>query len=184
MDVTIPIIVAIIVLLTIFLMVLSALRYAVEDGFVRTRLVMTLFFCFIVGTLTLSFWPYALVSLQFSAPAAILGALVGYFAGVKTAEEKLMIQGLEHYMEHFSHVHISDLTKLQWWSVVNFYSIAGALVMTNLVGLSTVIYRGNDAWALTACAAGAFLIGTIFPYLVHLWSIKAPQKTKRTTSEA
>ncbi len=176
-------IVAAIAILTVFLVFISALRYAVPDNFTRMRLIMTLFFCFIVVTLTLSFWKYALVSLQYTIPAALLGVLVGYFVGVKEAEEKLMVQGAERYMEHFAHVHFSDIQTLQWWSLINFYSIAGALLLINFVGLSTVIFRGAESWAIATCVLGAFLLGSVVPYLIHLWSISSAQNAKSTTSE-
>lgn len=176
-------IVAAIAVLTVFLVFLSALSYAIQDAFIRMRLIMTLFFCFIVVTLTLSFWQYALLSLRFTIPAALFGVLVGYFVGVKEAEEKLMVQGLSHYMEHFAHIHVADIQHFQWWSLINFYSIAGALLLINLVGLSTVIFRGAQSWAMVTCVFGAFLLGTIVPYLVHLWSINPAQKSSSTTRE-
>lgn len=178
------IIIAAIAILTVFLGIISILRYAVPDRFTRNRLIMTLFFCFIVVTLTLSFWEYALTSLIFTIPAVTLGAVVGHFVGVKEAQEKLMLQGAEHYMEHFAHIHFEDVKNFQWWSLINFYTVAGALLLINFVGLSTVIFRGTQSWAIATCVFGAFLLGTVAPYLIHLWSIKAPQNTSSTTSEA
>jgi hypothetical protein len=169
--------------LTVFLIYVTALKYVIGSPFVRTRLIMTSFFVFIVVTLTISFWQYALVSLKFTVPTALVGMLVGYVVGVREAERKLMAQGIEHYLEHFAHVHIMDLQKLHWWSLINFYSIMGGLLLINLVGLSTVIFKGRESWAIATCAVGAFLLGSIVPYLVHLWSIKHKQKNKSTTSE-
>jgi|GEM_PF-1661236 len=178
------VIVAAIAILTVFLCVITVLKYAIASRFVRTRLSMTLFFCFIVATLTLSFWPYALASLVFTVPAALLGALVGHMVGVRAAKERLVLEGAEHYVEHFAHIHVTDVSKMQWWTLINFYSVAGALLLINFVGLSTVIYSGSKSWAMTTCVFGAFLIGSVVPYLIHLWSIKAPQKRSSTTSEA
>lgn len=177
-------IVAAIAVLTVFLLFISALRYAIPDSFVRTRLIMTIFFCFIVVTLTLSFWRYTLQSLAFTIPALLVGMIVGHFVGVKAAQERLMIEGAEHYVEHFAHVHFENIAKLQWWSLINFYSVMGALLLINFVGLSTVIFAGAEDWAIATCVFGAFLIGTIAPYIIHLWSIKAAQNSRRTASEA
>lgn len=170
--------------LTVFLMYITALKYVIQSPFARTRLIMTSFFVFIVVTLTISFWQYALVSLKFTIPAALIGALVGHVVGVREAERKLMAQGIEHYLEHFAHVHITDLQKLHWWSLINFYSVMSGLLLINLVGLSTVIFKGRESWAIATCVVGAFLLGSILPYLVHLWSIRHKQKSKSITSEA
>jgi len=170
--------------LAAFTIFVSALRYAVSDSFARTRLSMTAFFCFIVVTLTMAFWRYTFDSLPFVAPAFALGLIVGHFVGVKKAQERLMLEGFEHYLEHFAHVDIFDARSLRWWPLINFYSIAGALILINFVGLSNVIFAGRESWALAACAVGAFLLGTIAPYLIHLWAINPAQNKSSTTSEA
>jgi uncharacterized protein YneF (UPF0154 family) len=161
-----------IVLLTIFLIFGAALRYGVANTFQRTRLVMTAFFCFIVVTLTISFSSYALQSLPYAIPAVLVGALVGHFVAVREAERKLMQEGVAHYAEHFAHIHVADFARFKWWSVINFYTVMGALILINLVGLSTVIFAGRAVWALMTCALGAFLLGSIAPYLLHLWRIR------------
>jgi hypothetical protein len=167
-----------IALLTVLLVFITALKYAVPDDFARTRAIMTSFFFFIIATLTISFWRYAMATLPFTIPAFFIGSVVGYIVGVRAAEKKLTAQGLAHYMEHFAHVHARDLRKLNWWSVINFYSIMGALVLINFVGLSTVIFRQSQDLAILTSAVGAFLLGTIAPYLLHLWSIR----TKRAAT--
>jgi hypothetical protein len=169
--------------LAAFLIFVSAAGYAVPDTFSRSRLIMTAFFIFIVCTLTVSFWRYTLPSVWFSLPALILGMLAGHFIGVKAAKERLMLEGAERYMAHAFHVHFGDMERLEWWSLINFYTIAGALVLVNVMGLSTVFFAGREGWALASCAIGALLIGTIAPYLVHLWSISARQNTASTTRE-
>jgi hypothetical protein len=58
-----------------------------------------------------------------------------------------------------------------------------ALALINLVGLTTVILHNLKPMALLTSAFGAFLIGSIVPYLIHLWSIKIRQKRSKTTSE-
>lgn len=184
MDSSIITVTAAIAALAAFLILITALKYAISDAFIRTRLIMTAFVMFIVTTLTLSFWQYALMSLWFTVPAALLGVAVGYFAGVKAAQERLLMQGLEDYMAHFAHVHAADVKKLQWWSLINFYSIAGALLLINLVGLSSVIFAGREGWAMAACVFGAFLLGSVVPYLVHLWTINPTQNSSKITSEA
>jgi small basic protein len=172
-----------IAVLTIFLTFITALKYALEDHFLRTRMIMTSFFLFIIVTLSVSFWEYALDTLPFTIPAFFVGALVGYFTGVHAAERRLKTEGLVNYTQHFAHIHLRDAGHLTWWSVINFYSVMSALVLINLVGLSTVIFRQAEGWAILTSVFGALLLGTIAPYLAHLWSIKPAQKTKSTTSE-
>ena len=167
-----------IVTLTAFLVFITALKYAVADTFLRSRLIMTAFFLFIVTTLTVSFSEYAFASIPYSVPALLIGMVVGRVVGVREAERKMMAQGAEHYLEHFTHIHIDDLKKLRWWSIVNFYTVLGALGLINLIGLSTVIFNGREEWILATCAVGAFGLGTLAPYLWHLWSIK--KRNERT----
>jgi len=169
--------------LTIFLCFITVLKFTVEDDFTRTRLMMTAFFCFIVATITISFWQYSLVTLPFTTPAWLLGALIGYLIGVRTAEHRLKAEGLRHYTEHFAHVHIKELKTLTWWSIINFYTVMSALILINLVGLSTVIFQGSQNSAIITSSVGAFLLGTIAPYLLHLWTIKIRHPNKRTTSD-
>lgn len=173
----------VIALLAVFLCFAVGLKYTHMSTFVRTRLIMTSFFFFIVATLTISFWQYRVESLPYTVPAALVGVLVGYLFGVRTEQQKLRVSGLEHYLEHFSHIHIYDVTSFTWWSVINFYTVMGGLLLINLVGLSTVIFSGNAQSAIRTAMVGAFLLGTIVPYLVHLWSIKAPHHTNKTTSD-
>ncbi len=171
-----------IALLTFFLIFITALKFAIDDTFTRTRAIMTSFFFFIIATLTVSFWRFTLPTLPFTIPAFIAGAVVGYFLGVRAAEERLSAQGLSRYMEHFAHIHITDLRHLTWWSIINFYSVMGALLLINFVGLSTVIFKEAENWAIVTSVIGAFLLGTIAPYLVHLWSLSAAgghQENKR-----
>jgi hypothetical protein len=170
--------------LTVFLCFVVGIKYAIEDNFTRTRLIMTSFFFFIVTTLSISFWEYAYASLPYTVPASLIGAGVGYLFGVRAAQERLQRSGVEHYVEHFAHVHITDLASLTWWSVINFYTVMGGLILINLVGLSTVIFKGDEVSAIRTSMVGAFLLGTIVPYLFHLWSIKAPHHTKSTAREA
>lgn len=174
----------VIALLTVFLCFAVGIKYAISDNFTRTRLIMTAFFLFIVATLTISFWEFRIDSLPYTVPAVLAGILAGYFFGVRTAEQKLRISGIEDYMEHFAHVHLYDITALNWWSVINFYTVMGGLLLINLVGLSTVIFDGDSQSAIRTSMVGAFLLGTIVPYLTHLWSIKAAHHAKRTSSEA
>lgn len=172
-----------IALLTIFLCYIVILNYNVADNFRRTRLSMTSFFFFIVITLSISFWQYTLATLPSTIPAFLVGALIGYVIGVRTAEKRLNTEGTAHYMEHFMHVHAQEFKKLTWWSLINFYSIMGALVLINFVGFSTVLFRQNELLAIVTSSVGAFLLGTIAPYLVHLWSIRAKHHASNTTSD-
>ena len=172
----------VIALLALFLSYLVVLKHTVRNNFSRTRLGMTSFFFFIVATLSLSFWRYTLDTLPFAVPAFLLGCLLGYLIGVRGAEERLKKEGSTHYREHFAHIHLRGLQDLTWWSVLNFYSVAGALVLINLVGFSTVIMH-SEALAIMTSAVGAFLLGTILPYLFHLWTISARHHPNSTTSD-
>lgn len=163
----------VIALLAVFLIFATGLKYVVVDNFSRTRLIMSSFFIFIVATLSISFWPLAATTLPYSTPAALAGILLGYLLGVQTEKQKLRMQGIRTYMQHFAHIHIKDVESLQWWSVINFYSVGGALVLINLVGASNVLFNGARLWAIITSAVGAFLLGTIVPYLIYLWNIKA-----------
>lgn len=176
-------IIATIAFLTMFLSFMTVCKYAIEDVFERTRITMTSFFVFIVTTLTVSFWPHTAETLPFAVPALLVGFFVGNAAGVRAAEERLRTEGIEYYMKHFAHIDVRTGTDLTWWTVINFYTIMGALVLINLVGLSTVIFPAATSWIITTSTLGAFLLGTIFPYLVHLWSIKAKHNKSDSTSE-
>ncbi|MGH7141646.1 MAG: hypothetical protein ACREGH_03380 [Minisyncoccia bacterium] len=161
------------VLLAIFLVFTVVIKYAMDDEFGRTRALMTAFFFFIIATLTVSFYDYASATLPYTAPAAVIGILLGYFVGVRAAHMKLSAQGIQRYMEDFAHIHRRDVVAFNWWSIINFYSIMGGLVLVNFVGLSTVLMHDAKNWAIATSSVGAFLIGTIVPYLLHLWMIRA-----------
>jgi hypothetical protein len=165
-------IIFVIAVLTLFLSLTVGLKYAIENDFVRIRLVMTLFFCFIVFTLTISFWDHWLMTLPYTIPSGFVGVVIGYVLGVQTERRKLSMEGIAHYMEHFAHIHFGDIHSLTWWSFINFYSVMGALLLINMVGLSNVIFKGTELWAVATSVFGAFLIGTIIPYLYHLWTIR------------
>jgi len=176
-------VIAVVAALTAFLVFVSALKYAVESEFTRMRLGMTAFFCFIVTTLTISYWPFFFATLPYTVPAGLAGVLVGYLVGVRTAEERINAEGLRYYMEHFAHVHVEDVLSFSWWSFINYYTAVGALALINLVGLTTVIFHNLKPMTLATSAFGAFLIGSVVPYLIHLWAIKAPQNNTKNTSE-
>lgn len=158
-----------IAVLAIFLSYLVVLKYTVRENFHRTRLTMTSFFFFIVITLSISFWQYTLATLPYTVPAFAIGLIAGTLVGLRGAEERLRQEGHAHYREHFAHIHIGS-GNLTWWSFINFYTIMGALVLINLVGFSTVLMP-SESLAITTSTVGALLLGTIAPYLVHLWSL-------------
>ena len=160
-----------IALLAAFFIILTALQYAIRNAFVRTRILMTALFLFIIGTLSISFWPYGRLTLPYTIPALVIGIALGYNLGVKAERHKLMTQGIEHYMEHFAHIHSTDLKRMTWWSVVNFYSIMCGLVLINLIGFTNVILQGSPLAIVATSVVGALFIGSIIPYLAHLWSV-------------
>ena len=101
----------------------------------------------------------------------MLGMLLGYFIGVRTERQKIMMQGIERYMERFARIENSDIKKMTWWSFVNFYSVMCGLVLINLVGFTNVILRGSPLFIIITTSVGAALIGSILPYLAHLWTL-------------
>lgn len=158
--------------LAAFLSYLVILKYTVRDKFKSTRLSMTSFFFFIVITLSLSFWRYTLDTLPYTIPAFLFGIILGYAVGVRGAEERIKSEGLLRYREHFAHVHVKGLKDVTWWSVINFYSVMGALILINLVGFSVVIMQ-SEVFAIGTSVVGALLLGTIVPYLIHIWSLSS-----------
>lgn len=176
-------VIATVAALTIFLCLITVLKFAVADEFTRMRAGMTAFFIFIVTTLTISYWEFFFLTLPYTVPAGAFGVLVGYVIGVRTAEAKLAMQGIAAYTKHFAHIHLRDIEEGNWWAVINFYSVMGALALINLVGLTTVIFHNTKPLTLLTSAFGAFLIGSIIPYLIHLWTIKVRQNRTKNTNE-
>jgi hypothetical protein len=167
-----PSIIITVAVLTVFLSLILILKYAVEDAFMRTRLMMTAFFFFIVATLTISFWEFFFATLPYTIPAGLAGVVAGFIIGVPAAEERLKKEGLSRYMQDFAQIEVRGIKGFQWWSVINFYTAVSALLLINLVGFTSVLLHNLEPMALVTSAFGAFLIGSIMPYLVHLWTIK------------
>jgi hypothetical protein len=158
-------------LLALFLISVAAARYATQDNFVRTRFVMSGLFVFLVASLSISFGDLALATLPFAAPAFLAGALLGEVVGVHTERQKIFIHGVEQYMERFAHIGRDDLKNLTWWSFINFYSVTSVLVLINLIGFTSVLQGRSETLAIATSMVGAALIGSIVPYLVHLWRV-------------
>jgi hypothetical protein len=168
-----PSIILTLAVLTAFFIFIVFAKFAVEDDFKRTRLVMTAFFFFIVATLTICFREYFVATLPYTVPAGLIGVVIGFFVGVPAAESRLKKEGLARYRQDFSELEASGVRGFKWWSIINFYTVLTTLALINLVGLTTVLLHNLEPMALATSAFGAFLIGTIFPYLYHLWSIKS-----------
>jgi hypothetical protein len=173
-----PSIILTIAVLTVFFMSIVVAKFAIEDNFTRTRLVMTAFFCFIVATLTISFWEFFFATLPFTIPAGAVGVLAGFLIGVPAAKDRLKREGVRHYRAHFAHIETNGIKGFQWWTLINFYTVLTTLALINLVGFTTVLLHNLKPMALVTSAFGAFLIGSIFPYLWHLWSIKGGAKER------
>jgi hypothetical protein len=169
-------IIAVIALLALFLISITIFKYTIPNNFLRTRLVMSALFIFIVSTLSISFWPSALLTLPYTIPTFLCGAILGHMIGVRAERKKLTMLGAEHYVEHFTHIHFSDVKSLTWWSFVNYYSIMCGLILINLVGFTNIILGRSLVFVVLSSVVGAALIGSIFPYLVHLWTIPVPGK--------
>lgn len=178
MDTTLSIIL-VIAFLALFFIVMTIAKYAVRDKFSQTRFTMSALFLFIMTTLSISFWPYATLTLPFSIPAFLVGVLLGYFIGVHTERQKLMMHGLEHYMEHFAHIEEKDFRNFTWWSLVNYYSVICGLLLINLVGFTNIILKGSPAFIIATSALGAALVGSIVPYLAHLWTFRITHARNR-----
>lgn len=170
---------AVIALLAAFLISIAAFKYAIEDNFLRTRLVMSALFIFIVSTLTISFWPYAGLTFNYSFPALLIGIILGQIIGVRTEQQKIIEEGVERYAEHFAHIRKEDVKKLTWWSVINYYSISCGLILINLVGFTNIILHGSERFIIATSIVGALFVGSIIPYLVHLWSLSFTNRTTR-----
>lgn len=167
-----------IALLALFFIIITIFKFVIEDTFTRTRLMMSALFVFIVLTLSVSFWPYAYLTLPYSIPALILGMMLGYGIGVRTERQKLTMQGIERYMERFAIIEHSDIKNMNWWSFVNFYSVMCGLVLINLVGFTNVILQGEPSFIILTSVVGAALIGSIVPYLAHLWTFPITHRAK------
>jgi hypothetical protein len=159
-------------LLALFLISLTAAKYAFKDKFTRTRFIMTALFLYIVATLTVSFWHLAVDTLPFVIPAFIVGVVLGHLVGVRTEQQKIMMHGLERYMERFAHISKDDMRNFTWWSFVNFYSITCVLILINLVGITNVLLHGSRLLTIETSVVGAAFIGSIVPYLIHLWTLE------------
>jgi ABC-type amino acid transport system permease subunit len=178
-----PSIILIVAVLTAFLAFTVVMKYAIEEEFKKNRLIMTGFFFFIVTTLTLSYHEFFFATLPYTIPAGIAGVIAGFLIGVPAAEERLKKEGLARYKHDFAQLEVKGFQGFHWWSVLNFYTVMGSLILINLVGLTTVILHNLEPMALATSAFGAFLIGSILPYLYHLWSISARQNRSKTTRE-
>jgi hypothetical protein len=167
-----PSIILTIAVLTVFFIFIVAAKFAIEDDFARTRLVMTAFFFFIVATLTICFSEFFVATLPYTIPAGAFGVLVGFLIGVPAAESRLKKEGVGRYRHDFAQIEVSGIRGFKWWSLINFYTVFATLLLINLVGFTTVLLHNLEPMALATSAFGAFLIGTIVPYLYHLWTIK------------
>ena len=172
-------VIIVIALLALFLIVITVFKYTVRNQFNRTRFIMSALFLFIVLTLSISFWPSATLTLPFTIPAFLLGVALGYFIGVHTEQQKIMMNGVEHYMEHFAHIDHADVKKMTWWTVINFYSVMAGLILINLVGFTNVILQGSPVFVIVTSSVGAVLIGSILPYLAHLWTFQLTHRASR-----
>jgi hypothetical protein len=162
-----------IAVLTTFFIFIVVVKFAIENDFLRTRLIMSGFFIFIVTTLTICFKEYFFATLPYTIPAGIIGVIAGFIIGVPAAEVRLKKEGLARYKHDFAEIEVKGIRGFQWWTLINFYTVAAALILINLVGLTTVLLHNLMPMALITSAFGAFLIGTILPYLYHLWTIRS-----------
>jgi hypothetical protein len=166
-----PAIIAVLALLAAFLISIAVSKYAFKDNFTRTRVVMSALFLFITSTLTISFWPFAVMTFPYALPALLFGIILGQSIGVRTEQLKIVEHGIEHYMERFAHISHEDVKKFTWWSLINFYSIMCGLVLINLIGFTNIILGGSKNFIIGTSVAGALFVGSIVPYLFHLWTI-------------
>jgi hypothetical protein len=175
-------IIADLAILALFLISVAASRYAIQSDFARTRFVMSALFFYIVISLSISYWSLALRTLPFAVPAFLIGLLLGELVGVRTERQKLFMHGLEGYMERFAHISHKDVQNLTWWSFINFYSVTCVLILINLIGFTTVILDRSAPLAILTSVVGAALIGSILPYLAHLWRLPAATQAQETGS--
>jgi hypothetical protein len=164
-------------LLATFLISIAASRYVTQNAFSRTRFLMSVLFIYIVATLTTTYWRLALETIPFVVPAFLVGLLIGSVVGVRAERQKLFMHGMERYMERFAHIGKEDLQNFTWWSFINFYSISCVLILINLIGFTTVIMESSNAIGIAVSVLGAALVGSIVPYLFHLWTLQASTQT-------
>lgn len=176
-------IIAVLAILAAFLISVPASKYMIHNNFKRTRLIMSAFFLFVVAALSISFWPYGMMTFNYSFPAILMGIILGQIIGVRTEEQKEMEQGVEYYLEHFAEIKPEDLKNLSWWSIVNFYSIMCGLVLINLIGFTNIILKGSPAFIIATSSIGAFFVGTIVPYLIHLWAHPVRERLNNRKNE-
>lgn len=172
MDTNIIAVVTALAALVIFLCLVTVLKYAIRGNFTRTRIIMTALLFFLVAVVLLAFGPYITESATTMFTAFLLGLFIGERAGVRPAQRKIATDGVQHYIEHYVTDNKDEIKTLTWWSIVNFYAILCALIMMNLIGLSRILFEGHTTIAIGVVAFGAFLIGTILPYIIHLWRVR------------
>lgn len=164
-------------LLAAFLVSITIAKYAFVHRFTRIRFVMSALFIYIVATLTVSFWNVALATLPYTIPVFFIGMYLGHRIGVGAEEQKISMMGIDSYMQRFAHITHHDIRRLNWWSFINFYSIMCGLVIINLVGLTTILLDSSSRSVIFTSIIGAAFIGSIVPYLTHLWLL--PYKHRR-----
>ncbi|KND50375.1 MAG: hypothetical protein AB202_01825 [Parcubacteria bacterium C7867-007] len=169
-------VIIVVALLALFLISITVSKYAMHDNFLRTRFIMSALFGFIVLTLTISFWKFALMTLPFTVPSMLVGIGLGYLIGVRTEQQKILTHGIEHYMERFARIEHKDVKNLTWWSLINFYSIMCGLILINLIGFTNVILQGSPGFIIATSVVGAAFIGSILPYLYHLWTLPCGER--------
>jgi hypothetical protein len=52
------------------------------------------------------------------------------------------------------------------------------LILINLVGFTNIILSGSPLMTLVSSVAGALLVGSIVPYLAHLWTFTMERRIR------
>jgi len=170
--------------LAAFLISIVIAKYSIATEFGRTRFIMSALFLYIVASLTNTYWRFALMTLPYTIPAGLIGILLGYLAGVRTERRKLMMQGAERYIERFARISKDEVATFTWWTFINFYSITAALILINFIGFTSVLMHSSKGLINATSVVGASLIGSIIPYLIHLWIFPKQGTLQNSDSEA
>lgn len=167
-------------LLSAYFFFLLLMRHAVRNHFLITRFTITAFIVYMFATLIVVYWTPMMDNAVQGSVAFLAGLVLGRFMAVTVERRKIAEEGLSNYLEHYLHIHIKSLENLEWWSIVNVHTVIVTLIFIDLLGLNRTVYDSAPA-TLFIVVLALFLVGTVIPYAVHLWTIKASHFHKKLT---
>jgi hypothetical protein len=159
--------------LSAYLFFLLLMKHRTRSSFALTRITLTSFVVFAFLTLFVVYWRFVIDEAVWASIALLAGTFVGRFLAVEASQKRIAEEGLGNYFEHYLHIHIKSLHKVEWYSLVNVHTIIVALVLINMLGLNELIFESPE-WTRFSIVFANFLVGTCIPYMIHLWTLKAP----------